>query len=420
MKKILILSLALFAYSVDINTLFEAIEKTPDYKLDKLAKKEIKIAKKSVTATLYPKITLQASIEHFNRYNSMVPLTPTESSELTKTNAPLPFSQNIQKIGFVISMPIFVKSIYDNKEKMQYLLKATNYQTKINLYQKQTLLVGYLSQFDYLYKQKSALYTQYTSIKTTYKALKEGVKVGRIAEFKLLRLKDSLNKIKIKLLSIDQNIQDIQSNIFKLTNINLKKPIYFESLKVNKGDFFAIKPLKEKIKSSTYSIKAKKDNLYPKITLQIKANRAYAKAYNTDSSIKEDLASVGIYVSWDLFNKKTNSDIQKEKIDMIKNSLQIQKTKKDLIAQIVQINHNLKQIKKQIAFTKESLKLKESLLKGAKVAFRLNRMSVDEYLKYEDDLANIKASLANLYANQNILMAQKAFIYGKNLKKVFK
>ena len=54
------------------------------------------------------------------------------------------------------------------------------------------------------------------------------------------------------------------------------------------------------------------------------------------------------------------------------------------------------------------------------MAFKLNRMSVDEYLNYEDDLAKQRANLANLIALKNSLIAQKALIYGKNLKKVFK
>jgi hypothetical protein len=47
-------------------------------------------------------------------------------------------------------------------------------------------------------------------------------------------------------------------------------------------------------------------------------------------------------------------------------------------------------------------------------------MTVDEYLKYEDDLAKAKATLANLIASKNSLIAQKALIYGNNFKKVFK
>jgi len=68
MKKIFFLSsLVLFANSITIANLFDAIEQTPDYKLDNLAKKEMKVNKDSIVSSLYPKLSLQASYEHFNR-----------------------------------------------------------------------------------------------------------------------------------------------------------------------------------------------------------------------------------------------------------------------------------------------------------------------------------------------------------------
>jgi len=421
MKKVLILSsLVLLANSATITELFDAIEKTPDYKLDTIAKKEMKINKNSVVNSLYPKITLQASAEHFNRYNSIVPLTPTESAELTKTNGDLPFSQNIQRIGFEVSMPLFIKSIYDNKDKMNYLLKATNYQTKINLYKKQTLLVGYLSKLNYLFALKRALLKQQSSIKTTYDGIKKGVDVGRIPEFKLLRLQDSLNQIKIKLENINQNLDEVKANIFKVTNINVNEVVDFNSLNIQKGEFISLKPLKEQLQANKYGLKAKKDNFYPKVIMKIQGNRAFAKAYNTGNDISEDFASAGIYLSWNIFDKKNNSDIQKSKVEILKSQLQIAKTKKDLEAEIKKIDNSLKSINNQILLTKDSLSVKKELLKSAKVAFKLNRMTVDEYLKYEDDLAKTRADLASLEANKNMLKANKALIYGENLKKVFK
>jgi len=420
MKKLAIVSIAVFLNATTITTLFDAIEKTPDYKLDTIAKKEMKINKKSVVNSLYPKLTLQASIEHFNIDNSMIPITPTESATLTKINGDLPFSQNIQRIGFEVSMPLFIKSIYDNKNKMTKLVKATEYQTEINLYKKQTLLVGYLSKFNSLDSLKKALNKQKQSITITYKALKTAVDVGRVPEFKLLRLEDKLNQIKIQLSNINQNIDEIKSNIYKITNKKIQDPISFNSLKVENGDFISLKPLYEKSKANEYALKAKKDNNLPNIIFKVKANRAYGEAYNTGNNISEDFASAGIYLVWNIFDKKNNSEIQKAKIEILKNDLEISKIKKDLSAEIQKINSSLEEINKQISLTDKSLTLKEKLLKGAKVAFKLNRMSVDEYLQYEDDLAKTKADLANLKANKNMLKANKALIYGENLKKVFK
>ena len=52
-----------------------------------------------VKSSLFPKITLNASIEHYNRNMSLVPLTPTESAKELKAGNSLPFGQNIGKIG---------------------------------------------------------------------------------------------------------------------------------------------------------------------------------------------------------------------------------------------------------------------------------------------------------------------------------
>jgi len=419
MKKLL-LAVPFLLNATTITSLFEAIKNTPDYKLDNVAIKEMKINKDSIKNMLYPTLKLNGSYEHFNRYNSIVPITPTQSAKLTKTNDSLPFSKNIYRVGFEASMPLFIKEIYDNKKKMNRLLKATKISAKINLLKKEALVVIYVSKLNYLFSLKKALLKQQQSIKTTYEALNVGVKVGRIPEFKLLRLKDSLNQIEIKIANLNTNLDDVKSNIYKLTKIYVTKPIDFDSTFIDKGGFISLKPLNEKLKADKFSIEAKKDKFYPNILLKIKGNKAFADAYNTNDSIEENFASAGIYVSWDIFNKKNSSDIQKAKISMIKNKLQIAKTKKDLTAEIIKINNSLKEINKEIKLTNESIKLKKELLKGAKVAFKLNRMSVDEYLQYENDLTKAYSDLANLKATKNTLKANKALIYGKNLERIFK
>jgi outer membrane protein TolC len=421
MKKLsTVLIAALMLNAASIDDLLSKVEKTPDTKIDNLMIKEMKTNKKSVTYSLYPKITLNASAEHFSTPASMVPLPPSESTKLMQTNGSIPFSQNIYKLGFSASMPLFIKEIYDNKKKMTFLLKATEYQTKINLLKRQSSLIIYVSNLNYLYALKKALKAQENSIKTTYEGIKVGVESGRIPEFKLLRLKDSLLGIQNKIADIETKIEDVKSKIYTLTMTEVNSPVKMISYKIKKSEFFALKPLKEKLKSSQYDIKAKKDANLPKVMLKIQGYRAYAKAYNTGEQIADNFASAGVYVTWDIYNKKNKADIQKAKIEQSRTNLEIQKTVKDLTAQINYINAALEKIKKQLVLKKESIALKEELLKGAKVAFKLNTMTVDEYLQYEDDLAKAKADLANLIAIKNTLTAQKALIYGKNLKKVFK
>ena len=419
MKKLL-LCLAVGLNATTITNLFDAIKNTPDYKLDKIMVNEMKIDKDSIQSLLYPKITLTGSMEHFNRYNSMAPLTPIQSAEITKTGDSIPFSKNINKLGFSISMPIFIKEIYDNKKKMEVLLKASKISSNIEILKKDALIVIYVSKLNYLFSLKKALLNQKTSIQKSYDSLSVGVKVGRIPEFKLLRLKDSLNQIKIKISNINQNIDEIKSSIYKLTLLNIDKPIKFSSLEINKGEFISIKPIQLQLKASEYDIKSKKDSFYPKVNLKLQGNKSFGDAYNTNENIEENFASAGIYVSWDIFNKKSNSSIQKSKIEYLKESYKLAKLKKDLESEIVKIDSSLKEVNKQIGFIKESIKLKKELLKGAKVAFKLNRMSVDEYLKYEDDLTTAYANLADLIATKNQFKANKALIYGENFKRIFK
>jgi len=422
MKKISLMTIGavVFLNATTISQLLKKIDEIPDTKLDNVAIKEMKINKKSVTYSLYPKLTLTGSAEHFNIPTSIRPLPPTESTKIIMTHGSLPFSKNIYRIGFNFNMPLFIKEVYDNKKRMQFLLNATKYKSQINLLKRESTLIIYVSNLNYLYALKKALKTQYDSISTVYKATKTGVKVGRIPEFKLLRLKDSLISIKNRISQVETKIADMQSKIYTLTETKINQPIKFYANNVSKGEFISLKPLKEQLKASKYEIASKKDAYLPKVFLKMQGNRAFAKAYNTNENIALNYASAGIYITWDVFNKKNGADIQKAKIARNKTSLEIAKTIKDLKAQIAYINKSLKEIEKQLVLAKQSVDLKKELLKSAKTAFELNTMTVDEYLGYENDLAKAKADLANLIALKNSLIAQKALIYGKNLKKVFK
>ncbi|WP_456488472.1 TolC family protein [Caminibacter pacificus] len=420
MKKLSLVLIAASLYAADIGTLFDAIKKQPETKIDNLQVKNAKIAKKSVINSLYPTVNLFSSAEHYNSPFSLRPVTPTQSAYLLKTNASIPFSQNIIRVGFDVSMPLFIKTIYDNKEKMSHIINAAKYKAKLNLLQRESMLVIYLSNLNYLYSLKKALLVQKNSIQESIKAIEVGVKVGRIPEFKLLRLKDAVNQIDIKINDIDSKIADTNSKIYTLTKIHLKKPINFQTSSVKKEEFLAVKPIKENIKASLLDIKAKKDDFLPKVFFKISANRGFGWAYNTKDSVALNTASAGIYINWNIFNKKRNSEVQKAKIEYMNSKLTLQKTIKELTSQIEKIDKTLKIVNRSLSLAKKSVKIKEELLKSAKVAFKLGTMTVDEYLNYENDLALAKANVANLKATKNSLIAQKAFIYGNNFKKVFK
>ena len=126
------------------------------------------------------------------------------------------------------------------------------------------------------------------------------------------------------------------------------------------------------------------------------------------------------YLLWNIFDKVANKDVQKAKIALIKDKLNLTKNEKDLTAEANKLTYNLVLIKKEITSAKKSIKLKKELLASAKIAFSNQAMNVDEYLGYETDLANSKATLAGLNAQLSETVANLAFIYGNDFNSIFK
>jgi len=422
MKKLLLIPLlGIGLNATSLNQLFDAINKAPESKIDEVMLKNMKLNKDKIKSSLFPKISLNASIEHFNRDMSLVPLTPTESKKEQLKNNSLPFGQNIAKIGLSLSMPLFVKEIYENQKKMKNLVKVMKLKSKIDLLKRDALLIGLLSNFNYLFSLKAALLQKKTSIQTTIKSIKVGVKNGAIPEFNLLRLQDALTQIDIKVNDIETKINSIKASIYKLTNIVVDYPIKFYSTSYQKDDFVALKPIEWNIKADEKDIDAKKaKKYYPKVFLKANVIKGYVKSYNTDDIDERNIANVGIYLEWNIFDKVANKDIQKAKLNLIKDRLNLSKNEKDLTAEANKLTYDLVLIKKEIIQAKKSIEIKKELLKSAKVAFINQAMNVDEYLGYETDLANAKAKLVGLKAKLNQTKANLAFIYGNNFKSIFK
>ena len=422
MKKLLLIPLlGIGLNATSLNQLFDAINKAPESKIDEVMLKNMKLNKDKIKSSLFPKISLNASIEHFNRDMSLVPLTPTESKKEQLKNNSLPFGQNIAKIGLSLSMPLFVKEIYENQKKMKNLVKVMKLKSKIDLLKRDALLIGLLSNFNYLFSLKVALLQKKASIKTTIKSIEVGVKNGAIPEFNLLRLQDALTQIDIKVNEIETKINSIKSSIYKLTNIVVDYPINFYSTSYQKDDFVALKPIEWSIKADEKDIDAKKaKKYYPKVFLKANLMKGYVKSYNTDDIDERNIANVGIYLEWNIFDKVANKDIQKAKLNLIKDRLNLSKNEKDLTAEANKLSYDLVLIKKEIIQAKKSIEIKKELLKSAKVAFINQAMNVDEYLGYETDLANAKAKLVGLESKLNQTKANLAFIYGNNFKSIFK
>jgi len=417
MKKLLIIGLVSgYLNGTTVSELFRGIKNAPDIRIDKIMEESLKEKQKEVNYLLYPKISLVGSIEHFNNNNPLVSMTPTE----TQKGGSFPFGKNIERVGITLNLPLYVREIYKNKKRLNYLLKSTQQKTKINFLAKEALIVGLVSNYNYLIKLKKAILKQKKSITKTIESIKVGVKNGAIPEFNLVRLNDSIQQIEINILNIDKQITEIKSKIFKISKVVIDNSIKMVVTQYNRDEYIQIKPLKELINSDIETIEIEESNLYPKVYLKSKISKNWTKAYNTGDMINKTQSSIGIYFEWAIFDKQTKSKIRKAKLSLQKDRFELQKTINNIDGEVLKLGETLFYIKTQIKQEIVRIKLKQELLKSAKVAFIAGSMNVDTYLQYENNLALAKADLSKFIAQKYQTIANLSFIYGNNLEQIFK
>lgn len=424
-RKFLFLGVATFLSAQTIGEFLEKVKDTPDYKLEAVAEKEFKAGKERAEGSLYPKITLFASGEHYSDPASMKPFLPTDASKIAMEGGGYPFSKNIGKIGVELQMPLFIKSIYETKKQMKLLMESSRWKKKVALLEREAMVVGEIAQYNYLHALQRALASKARSIETTKRAVAIGVRNGRLPKFKLMRLEDSLHQIQLQQEEIARKIAQSEDKIYQLTETNISSPLSFTSnpapIRQRKGGLpFPVKPLKYQIEAGRAGVAKEKSKAYPKVVLDAKGYRAFGKAYDNGESLALNFGQIGLYLQWDLLDRSRRGDLEKAKVDLLKARLNYAKTLKNLKSQRERLWKELNIVEKEIIHARNSLRLKLQLLRSAKVAFKLNRMSVEDYLKYEDDVAQQRADLAKYQAVRQGILANLALLAGVDLKEVFK
>ncbi len=422
MKKLILLSLACIGLqATTLSQLFDALKHNPTTTLDNLSVKNAQIGEDLVTANLLPKVDLIGSYEHFNSPTNLLPVTPKESSTFKNPNIPQPFGQDIGRIGVTFSMPLFVKSLYTTREKIKHLKLSTTIKKKLNFIQKEAMIVGANSSWKYLLNLKQALFTKQKSIQKSKFSLEVAVKNGRCPKSALYKIDEALNRIEININQIDMKIAEAKNIIYELTNINLKKPVNITKVRnINMRNFLALKPLLEKQKASKLGIKASREKLYPSFMIKGKYMYNQTDAYNNDKEIDRDYSSIGLYLKMPIFDKVALQNIQKAKVDYLKSKEMIKKIELSLKAKANNLKTTLPLLEKSIRLARQSVQNQKKLLKIAKVAYKSQRMTEEEYLRYEDALAEAKANLYLLESKKLQTISSLGVLYGNNLQRIFK
>ncbi len=420
MKKLLLVCGALLAMEASpLTKLFEALKKRPVTQVDEQLVQIMKLQKQKVSDRFYPQISLFGSFEHYNSATNLRPVPPTEANDLLQRHEPLPFAQNIARVGASASMPVYIQELFDLQKKMEYLLQSTRLKKKLGIYKNEAIVVGSYADLGYMQHLQEALEATHRSLQKSYEDIKIKVQSGRAAPVALDKIASAMDMVELKMQDIAQRRAGLVAKIEGLTGIEVRnyQPISQKS-PIKKERIFALLPLEAKLQAQKADLKAAKDRFVPKVLLEAKWSENYAQK---DVVFKDDVhrgyGDVALKVVLPL--SKTNfTDIELERTKLLQQKSLVAKTKMELQAQARALEEQLRLNAKKVAIAKQKVKRQQELLRYAKTAFEVGRLTEEEYLRYEDSLLSARADLAKALADKWRLFAQLAFIYGNDLERI--
>ena len=121
-----------------------------------------------------------------------------------------------------------------------------------------------------------------------------------------------------------------------------------------------------------------------------------------------------------LFDSSKSTASQEAKLAYLQEKRHYEETEHTLTVQARQLRREILLLKRSQKLAHKSIENQQRLLNIAKVSLENESITQEEYLRYEDALANAKANLYKIVAQKWQDIAQLAVIYGNNLKEIVK
>ncbi len=420
-KSFLFLIIPWFLYGYTLPELFNALKSHAQTKVDEIGIKQSKISTSMAYAKLYPTINLVGKYDNYSTPSSILPLAPNTLVGLVFDKGSQPFSYNIYKGGIDISMPIFVKSLYTLAHKAKIMQTSIRAKKRINILQNEAVIVSANANLIYLQVLKKAIITKQNSLQKTKKVVEIAVNNGRLAESNLYSIDDSLNQIQMQLNSITIKKQKLISQIQTLTGIQLKQPVFMKQIGVfHTNEFNSLMPLRKEISAQRLGVKANKETLYPTIVAHGSYMYNYGAAYNTHAGLYSQFGDVGVVINIPLLSMSSYMGIKKAKMKLLLSQEKLDVLRSELKSKAIMLKASLTLLDNSLKLDKKNIKNKKRLLKIATVSYLNGRMSVLNYLKYENDVVAAKAVLFQTKTQKIETVMQLAVIYANNIEGIIK
>lgn len=410
-----------FAKEMTIGDWLEAAKQASMQKVIDLTLKDSNLKEEAALAKFYPKIALIGTVETYNSPTNAQPFPPTESAQITKENGGFPFSKTLEGYGAKVSMPVFVKSLMTQVDIAQQSAQTQRIKHHISTAQKEATIIAGDAKLIYLENLERALLAKLQSLQSTKESIAIKVNNGRLPEIELIRIDEQINQIALK----QEENAIAKSQIQKLLTSILEIPIEHsvpltlmsDDLPQNQ-DPLDVQLQKEDLLVAKLSAQAAKENLYPTVNANAFWQRKYGESYNNGENFNRDYSGVSLSLTIPLYDKESYVAIEQSRVKQMQASELLKQTENTTHATLNALANEYDMLQNSKVWAQKSVENYETLLNASKVSYLNQRMTQEEYLRYEEALVSAKASL---YATQMQLwenLATHAALLGKDFKRI--
>lgn len=403
-----------------IKMLFDSLKTHPQTRSDEINLEKALLGKRIVTGMLYPKINAFGKYDYASTASGMLPLAPNDLFNMIKDqNIPQPFSENIFRIGAGVSMPVFALSIYTTAARAKMMYHSAEAQAYVNMQKNEALIVSSNANLLFLNAMSRGLEMKKTSLQKTLHLVKLQVENGRATKPALLKIENAINEVSIIQNDISRQREKAVAAIGSLTGIVITNPVEMKQTGTYRnGALKVLDPMRNKIEADRLAWRAEKERLVPAIFLNGSYNHSYAKAYNNGLDIDEGYGTIGLTLNIPIFAKSQYAVIKKSKLEYESSKNDLSKMRLELLSQARELENNLPLLNSSIELYGQSIQDKKDLLEIAKVSYLSHRMTVEDYLKYENDVVLEESNLYKTQAQKWQTLMQLAVIYGNNIEQI--
>jgi outer membrane protein TolC len=424
MKKILIILLMPFVLQAaeikNIGELFDSLKTHPVVETDQLRIEQATTGKQMVYSKLYPNIDIFGRYDYANIPTGMLPVPPNELLDMVKKPAVAqPFSERIYRLGATISMPVFVSSIFSTAAKARAMQRSAESMAYINLLKNEAIIVSANSNLIFINSLDDALNKKRESISKTKELIEMKTNNGRAPGEALILINNALHQIDISKNDLDIQKQEVLTMIQNLTGVRLTDPIPMQATGSYKaGTIKALEPLQQKLEGDKMALRAEIEKLFPSFFLMGSYSNNLGYAYNNDKFVNNDYYTISLVLKVPIFAMDQYQQISLSQVEVAQTENDLKKQGLELQSQIDQLQKNLELIDNSIQLYETSIKEKEELLNIAKTSYELDRMTIEDYLKYEDDLFFEKSKLFKAQAEKWQTTVKLAVIFGNKIEDI--